>query len=343
MENSDFSNLGEFLKFVRLACDGKGVDDKLEKATGMSEGTDSAGGYLVPPEYYQGITTATLEDAIVRPRALVMPMLKHSKKVPLLYDVDRSSTLFGGVDFSWLDEGGDKTTGISKPSLGAIELQAHKAVVSCWASYELESDAVAYSDFVKLALGQALRFFEDEAFIWGTGVGQPLGILKSGALIKVNRVTINDISWSDITGMACRMHPAGWRRSVWLANPDILEYLLDMIIASPSTVNVWGMESGMENTGYLKLLGRPVIITEKAETLGSLGDLIFADFSHYVIGDRSWTVAISQHEPTGFISDEIFIKVVLRCDGQPLISAPYTPRRSTTKVSPFIALDEPAA
>ena len=37
--------------------------------------------------------------------------------------------------------------------------------------------------------GQALGYFEDVAFISGTGAGQPLGILNAPALVTVSKET----------------------------------------------------------------------------------------------------------------------------------------------------------
>ena len=83
------------------------------------------------------------------------------------------------------------------------------------------------------------------------------------------------------------------------------------------------------------LLGRPIIYTEKAETLGTAGDLYFVDFSQYLIGDRaSMEVASSPH--VQFINDRTVWRLIQRVDGRPWLESALTPRNGTSTLSPYI-------
>lgn len=346
-DNGGFDSLGEFLVSVRSACDREKFDERLKNlvtrtAGHLGEADDSQGGFTVPVQFIDEILIACLEEAIVRPKARIFPMVSDRATVPILYDTDRSSTIFGGVDWTWTEEAADKSSNITKPSLGSVQLDVHKPVASCYVSNELESDYGAFGDFMTQAFGSAVRFLEDEVFLWGTGVGQPLGMLhaNNGARIAVNRATINDVAKDDIVLMASRMPPSGWRRAVWLANSDVLGKLFTMISSSPSEATFMDLSGHAD--GVMRIMGRPLIITEKAQTLGTTGDLSFLDIGSYIIGDRSWEVAGTRHDPTGFLKDESFWKVVLRVDGQPIIASAYTPRYSSTTLSPFIVLTDPA-
>jgi len=351
-KNGGFSSLGEFLVKVRKACDGEGSPDsrlvasKISKTAGhMETGEDSQGGFMVPEQFRDEILHAALEGAIVRPRAKVIKATSDSLKVRRFVETDRSSNIFGGITFNWLHEAAQKSyTGKStKPALGQLELTPHKLVGSCWVSNELEDDYGAFSDFMRMSFGQAIRFIEDDTFIWGTGAGQPLGVANAsnGSLISINRATANALDWTDIAHMAERLLADSWKNAAWLINPDVLDELFEA--TAPAIQQV-----AMIDLSSTKFFGIPFIVTEKCTALGTTGDIILADFSHYVIADREIVVAGSRHVERsgiaqtgiGFSTDETFWKVQLRVDGQPIMAAPITPYRGANTLSAFVVLDQ---
>jgi HK97 family phage major capsid protein len=79
-----------------------------------------------------------------------------------------------------------------------------------------------------------------------------------------------------------------------------------------------------------------VIPVEYCPTLGTVGDIILADLSRYVIAKREDRAAVSVH--VQFLADESVFRFVMRVDGQPIDSAPVTPLNGTDTTSPFLAL-----
>ena len=345
-KDGGFSSLGEFLVRVRKVCDGELNDGRLKTAGHMEESTDSQGGFLVPEQWADQIYHAALEGAIVRPRVgpAAIRIKGDSLKVRKLNDSDRSTSLFGGVTFTWQAERADKSLAESKPSVGLRELTPHKLVGGCFASNELEDDYGAFGDFMELAFGQAIRFIEDAAFINGTGVGQPLGILNSGALATVARQQANQIVYEDIAHLIELLLPGCWDNAVFLFNPDTLEEILSLDVVENNVVNIVDVSNR-------KLCGFPFVVTEKCPSLGTMGDIILADFSngHYLIADKEIEISGSRHVDDifwhlqqeyhqGFITDETFWRVVLRVDGQPLMDDPLTPYEGANDLSSFVAL-----
>jgi len=330
-----FSSLGEFLVKVRKACDGEGTpDSRLRKTAGhMEESDDSQGGYLTPELWADEILSVALENSIVRSRATVLKASSDSLKVRTLVDSDRSSNIFGGVSFSWVDERGSKTSGISKPALGLRELTPHKLVGSCWVSNELEDDYGKFGNFMKLSFGRAIRFWEDETFLNGGGAGMPLGVIPAGFTITVTRAALGTLDWTDIAHMAERLLPDSWNRAVWLINPNALDELLESTASAANQVTVW-------DASRRTIMNRPVIMTENCPDLNTAGDIILADFQHYIIADREMRISASRHVPGsyGFLTDETFWKVVLRVDGQPVVDAAITPRYGANTLSAFVIL-----
>lgn len=345
-KDGGFKSLGEFLVRVRKACDGEVRDGRLKTAGHMAEGDDSQGGFLVPEQWADRIYHAALEGAIVRPRVgkAVFRTKGNSLKVRMLNDSDRSSGLFGGVTFLWQPERADKSLAESKPALGERELTLKKLVGSCLVSNELEDDYGAFGSFMELAFGQAIRFVEDDAFINGTGVGQPLGILNSTALATVARQQPLQIKYEDIMNLIARLLPGSWGTAIFLFNSDTLGQILALDVVENNVVNI-------VDVNERKLCGFPFIVTEKCQSLGTTGDIFLADFSngHYLIADKEMEIKGSRHVDNifwylqqeyhqGFVTDETFWRVVLRVDGHPLMDAPITPYKGATPLSSFIAL-----
>jgi HK97 family phage major capsid protein len=339
-----FKCLGEFLVAVRKWYDGTHPDSRLilgKTAGHMVEGEDSQGGALVPEQWADGIYHAALEDSIVRSRATVLGTTSDSLKIRKFVETNRSSGIFGGVTFQWTEELGDKTAAISKPALGELELNPHKLVGGCWVSNELEDDYVQFGDFMTIAFGQALAFIEDDYFLWGTGAGVPLGAIhgNNGSLIAVPRAAAGFLDWADISNMARRLLPRSWETAIWLINPDVITQLFEGTVAGTNLMTLTDM-------GDRSLFGIPFIPTEKCQTMGTQGDIALCDFGHghYVIADREMRISASRHVPTedqrssGFVTDETFWKIVLRVDGQPLMTAPITPYRGAATLSAFIVL-----
>ena len=358
-----YQSFGEYVTSVRKASLGEYKDGRLDEiedlwkrkreiifqklgktAGHMEESVDSQGGHTVPTQWAAGIYHAALEDAIVRPRATVFPITTDSLTVRRLVDSDRSSNLFGGITFKWTEERGDKFSAISKPAIGAVELNVHKLVGSCFVSNELEDDTEEFGKFMETSFGQAIRFIEDDAFINGTGAGMPLGIGQAGCRTRVTRNAVGLINWTDIANMAKHLLPRSWESAVWLLNPDVIDELFE---ATAPAAN----QATAADLSNRRLWGIPFIPTEKCQAIGTEGDIILADFGHghYLIADREMRISASRDvkyedvsletsETYGFETDETFWKVVLRTDGQPLLSADIAPKRGANDLGMFIVL-----
>jgi HK97 family phage major capsid protein len=96
--------------------------------------------------------------------------------------------------------------------------------------------------------------------------------------------------------MYARMLPSSLNTAVWVASPDTFAQLATMALTVGTGGSAVWLTDG-RGAPVLTLLGRPVIMTEKAPAaLGSVGDLSFVDFSMYLIGDyQTLTIDSSPH------------------------------------------------
>ena len=324
---ADFKSFGNWLHTVKY-----NPNDARLKA-GLLEGSDAAGGFLVPEEFRAEILMDALEQSVIRRSgATIIPMRSDTLNIPKVVDTTHASTLFGGVVAYWTEEAGTKT--VTQPTFGQIKLIAKKLTGYTYASDELLADsAIGLEALLSMMFGGALAWYEDEAFLNGDGVGKPLGILKSGAFLTINRSAASAIAIADLANMLSRLLPQSHDRAVWYANPGAISKLVQLA----STTLVWmPFDQGMAKSPPATLLGRPIYFTEKCPAVGTAGDIILADPKYYIIGDRqALTVASSAH--VRFTTDETAWRFVQRVDGQPWVDAVFTPKNGST-LSPFVAL-----
>ena len=336
--SGQFENLGEFLTLAhhRSAHD----DRRLRPANILGESSGDAGGFLVPEEYRAQLLRMALEGAVVRPRARIVPMAGLTVRYPAIRDASHASTVYGGVSASWVPEAGDVSSTTNEPTFSQVALTAKKLTGYTVAGNELLADSAIALEAILLQLfGEAIRYFEDDAFLTGVGGGQPLGVLNADALVSVAKEagqSADTIVWENLVKMFSRMLPASMMSAIWYANPDTLPELATMSLAvGTGGAPVWLANGvgGVPNS----ILGRPLVFTEKAETVGDAGDIVFSDFDYYLIGDRqAMSVASSPH--VRFTTDQTVWRLTERVDGRPWIDTALTPRNSSATLSPFVSL-----
>lgn len=328
---------GSWNEFVNVVLS-KRADDRLKVMTSrqadvvslnkrtaaFSEGTPSEGGYLVPTEFSGMLLDASLESEIVRPRATNWPMTSATKIVPIWDGFDHSSDLFGGFSGTWLAEGGTATRQVAK--LAQLQLSSKKLAVYTACSREVSQDGVDFGKQVSVALQQAISWYLDDAFINGSGAGQPLGILNSPSLIEVaaeSGQAAGSIVYGNLAKMFSRLHPSCVARSVWICNNSCIPELLTLSQPVGTGGAPYPVLTG--TTGSFSMLTRPVLFTEKVPALGSKGDIILVDLSRYAVGMRQ-QIAIDVSNAPQWLEDKIDMRVIVRCDGQATWPEAVTPK-----------------
>lgn len=181
------------------------------RVTNLGSIVPADGGFLVPEQLRVQIISKALESSIIRPLATVLPMESLRLAIPMADATTNVGSVFGGLVGYWTEEAA--TLVESSPSLARIQLDAHKLTVRCDVPNELLADSTACQAFLELAMPQTAAFFEDLAFMFGTGVGEPYGLLRSdnpGQVIvaKESGQAAATILWANIVKMYSRMLPS---------------------------------------------------------------------------------------------------------------------------------------
>lgn len=317
------------------------MSDKLgELKNALSSVKPSDGGFLIPEVLRAELLRVALEKAVVRSRARVIPMDSLTVPFPTVDATSNVSSVFGGVVGYWTEEGATLTE--SKPRFGRVELKANKLVLYTEVPNELIRDSQPSMEaFIGDIFPEALAWFEDIAFFIGGGVGEPLGFLNAAATILTDRVgsSTDTIIWADVVGMYARMLPQSLDRAVWVVSPSVLPQLLTMTVGSGNAA-VWiggGNFPSGASMPPMTMLGRPLIVSEKARAMGTPGDINFVDFGYYLIGDRQ-AMSARQSEDFRFNTDVTAFRVIERLDGRPWLQSAITPQNGGDTLSPFVGL-----
>ncbi len=305
----------------------------------LGEATGVAGGYTVPPEFYQALMQVVAENTFIRPRAFVMPMAGATLQIPYLdittVQAAGVSPFFGGVQMYWTAEAQTRTE--TEPQFKQMELKAWElSGYSVSSNVLLQDSVIGLEKFLMTLFGKAIAWFEEYAFLQGNGVGKPQGMLTAGASIALSRNTSNSVLFPDVATMWSKLLPSSWGSAVWAFSPSVVPQLLQLKDGANRAIFI-SIDQGITKSPNWSLLGRPAFPTEKLPALGTKGDLILIDPALYVVGDRmSVEVAASEH--VNFLKNQMTWRVVERVDGQPWLEKAVTLQDASTQVSPFVIL-----
>lgn len=317
---------------------------EIQNAAGSIVPSD--GGFLIPEVLRSEILQLALPASIVRQRATVIQMDSLKVPIPAVDERSRVTTIFGGLQFFWTPEAGPGVDTSAK--FGQVTLDAKKLMGYAGIPNELMMDAPAFMSWFAAKFPQGITWFEDIGFLTGDGVTQPLGVVNGAGVVSVSRTTTNHIRYEDLVSMYQAMYPSSIPNACWVMSHDAFAEMAELYFIPnsggggtiPVPVMLWIPNAVGDPTPTI--LGRPVVFTEKIGPLGfpSTGttDVMFVDFSEYLVGDRQ-TMQVESSTDYLFGTDKTAFRVIERVDGRPWVPSPITPHNnSSVKLSPYVAL-----
>lgn len=341
-----FTSLGEQLKAISSAyLYPQGMDERLkaQKAIlGVSEGSQSDGGFLIQPDFSAEIFQIAHDVGVIAQRTRRIPVGPNANglKMNAIDETSRATgSRFGGVRGYWVAEA--TTITASQPKLRQIELNLKKLAALMYATDELLQDTTALGAVMQQAASEELAFLLDDSLINGSGAGMPQGVLLANCLISVSKETgqaATSIVYPNIQKMWMRLNAGSRANAVWMINQDVEPALNSMDFpVGTGGVPVYLQPGGASALPYSMLYGRPVIPTEFNATLGTVGDILLADWSQYITIDKGGVQAASSIH-VQFLTDQTAFRWIYRVDGQPIWNSALTPFKGSNTTSPFIVL-----
>lgn len=240
----------------------------------LSEGVDANGGYLVPEEYDHRLIDILDEENVMRKLGTRITTSGAHK-------INIAATKPAAA---WIEEGGALTFGDA--TFDQIILDAHKLHVAIKVTEELLYDnAFNLENYIMQQFGKALANAEEDAFINGTGTGQPLGILAAtgGADVGVTAKSATAITADELIDLIYSLKRPYRKSAAFLLNDQTLAAIRKLKDNYGQYLWQPSLQAGEPDRilGYAAYTSPyfPAVAAGKAA-------VAFGDFSYYNIGDR---------------------------------------------------------
>jgi HK97 family phage major capsid protein len=316
-------------------CKNMGISTQFQAA--LSEGSDSAGGFLVPTEVEQTIIDLRETFGVFRRKAKVVPMGRDTKTQPV-----RSS----GITASWVGENDEISA--SDKAWKQLNLVARKLAALTRYSNELSEDAtISIGDDLTREFAYAFAVAEDQAGFLGDGTstyGHQTGLKNAIGAGSIHTALAGNISFvkfdlEDFEAVIGKLPEYPGIEPAWyISKPGYWNSMVRLMAAQGGTT--WEKTA----TGQMvpMFLGYPVeyvhvMPTATTDTINTihayLGDLAMAA----ILGNRRG-LTIQLSDQRYFEYDQIGIRGTSRVN---VVTMPQVQDASTA--GPIIALKTPGA
>lgn len=352
-----FKEDGEFVDaLIKAGANNGSVDPRLMKApSGQNTRDDVLGGYVVPEDISQRILEFVFDDydgMNVLSKTDNNYCSGDSMRLPTMPETSRKSGYRdAGVIAYWLAEADQFTSSTVK--WGTQRLELNKVIALLYATEEQISDSfVALGDIFTRKAGSAIRFNTNLALFQGTGVGQPLGILRSNSTITqaletspvVQATTQDVILHQNINGMYHKIMPRYRPGAAWYMHPNTYEKL-EYISFNDDTTNKrpiylpGGSYGKIDTAPFGTLKGLPIIPWEYCYDAGQRGDIMLANWSPYqTLQKRDGGVKSASSIHVRFLYEEQAFRFSFRIDGKSSLVSAVEDLNGSTRRSNAVVL-----
>lgn len=349
-----FKRVGDYLKAVVKHYDkhNPATDERLLKGFHGKNGTEvkaalstyaaevpgTDGGFLIPPMFQNEIVSDVESEQNLLSMCNVIRTSTNNVTIPTDENTDWDAS---GIQAYWRGEA--DTYNQTKPVFKTNNIILEKLTVLVPVTDEMLSDSTLIGSYVPMKAKRKMDFKLGEAIWRGTGAGMPLGFLNSASTISQaaeNAQAQDTVNVQNVTKMFTRAYnQAGSYR--WFIQPDVYPQLLLMTLGNfPIFTPPMGFPGapGITASPAGTLLGKPIVSTQHANTVGDVGDIVLADLSQYMalVKTDQATQAVSTH--LWFDQDTTAFKFSFRMAGQPWRSTPISSRSGTNTLSYFVTL-----
>lgn len=267
----------------------------------LTEGTDTAGGFLVPADYHTELIKKIATMATIRGLARVVQTSRDVAQWPRVnYTTDDKYT--SGVRLTWTGESPASATThrVTDPVFGLFDIPVHTAMASMPLSNNLIEDAAF--DVVGISsdlLAEGFALGENDAFINGSGIGRPMGLLTQVDVTTAGPASVlsgaaNAITTSGDAHSGKRLVdlyytvPAQYRkRATWLYN-SVTAATVDNLVDGQKRPLIKALTQASLEQGEIETIkGRPVMVDEFMPDISTNAyPIFFGDLSGYIVLDR---------------------------------------------------------
>lgn len=316
---------------------GQGMQARGAYGSAYMSDTAGFGAELIPDEMVNQIFSIMHDSGVIYNLCTKIPVEGNTLLVPHLVETDReegAGKRHGGITAEFLTAGWQKAK--SKPTLLQETMTLKDLVAMCPITDALLDDnATMLGTFVQRKMAEAVAFKIDRNILRsGTGTDFDEGTINSISTLGQPRETVGTITWNDICDVYATIHPPLRKGMVWLLSVTAEAALLKLQATAGFPIYAGGTQfpSGTAPAPNT-LLGKPVIVSEHCAAVGSVGDIVAANFAEYIIAQKSSGPKLDTSIHLLFDYNIKTYRIVIRINGQPWWTGPLTLDPSDTVVS----------
>lgn len=236
-----------------------------ETVYGTDTGNVANAKIMIPTEIERNVVQKRHEGSIMRKHATIM---KASGNSILPVEAGLATAGFG-TEISEIVE--------NTPTFDAVEFKA----IRCGSLVKISEEAIKDDAFdlegeIGSQLNRAFATLENSAFVNGTGVGEPTGILINAEVGKAVVDANLKITWDDIEDLYFSLKAEYRTNGVWMMNSKTLKVVKALLTADEA-----------QNVPLTEILGRPVEVNESMPDIGAgAKSILFGDLAYYKVMDR---------------------------------------------------------
>ena len=260
----------------------------------LMEGTDSAGGYLVPTEWDQRLIEKLEQENVLRALGTVIQTTGERK-------INVAATRPAA---SWVEENGDLV--FTDASFSQVILDAWKLSVAVKVSEELLADnAYDLEGFLIRSFAQAISNAEEAAFITGDGNKKPLGILAATGGGEIGVTTAGNSPTADeVLDLIYKLKRPYRANAAFITADSTLAFIRKLKDGSGQYLWQPALTAGEPD----RLMGYPVYTSAYVPAIAAGQPVMaFGDFSYYNIGDRGTRSFAALHELYAGVGQVAFV------------------------------------
>ena len=366
-EKFGFKNQQEFLGAVINAYahkrDPDAIDPRLKASIMNTIGSDEFSkanwesmGVTVPRGFINTVMQLEPEADLLTGGATRIPMSAPVVDIPARVDKDHSTSVTGGFRIYRGKETQAPT--MSTSAMEMITLKAHELNGAAAATNQLMADSpISIAALIDNGLRQEARSYRMEEFLYGNGIGRPLGVLNSLNLSLLQVLRENGQSTGSIVSglnvLKMRQRVWGYQNAVWVASLDLYPNIVQLCLESPNNagiVKLFHPADGADN--YDTLLGRPIIWTEYIDGISSGDGNVISEWNDNFFACINPTQILFGERGTGTLTRSIHVRFLEReevflftsfDDARPWWTSVMTPKRAALTLSPFVVLSTTTA
>ena len=252
----------------------RGNGNIKEVKAALSVGVNKEGGYTVSDEFDRKLIKKLNDHNVLRRICNVMQTKSGDHKIPIAA---------GAAEANWIDEAApipETTPQFDQISLGANKLAALLLATNSF----LRDTAIDVEDYVADQFAIALGNKEEAAFINGTGVKQPTGLLHETDGAGMGATAEGIVTFDDVMRLYYSLGAPYRENAAFLCNEDLMLKL--MLLKDGNGSYVWkpSLDVGKPDT----LLGKPIYCSSfMPEMAAGNKVMLYGDFSYYWVAERS--------------------------------------------------------